>query len=221
MAELRARRLPGLLLATTLLLSGAEARADEPAAGATVEPAVEPAVEPSSAPVLEPAPPETGELESSSTGEHKLRVVFRDKNPHLIGAQWVQDTWDLNLDLLFGGVFRDDNPFAFMVRVRHGALFIREPWFLHLGITAQVGMELPAAFGVQAELMHLAAGTWGELGLHVDTQGRVGGQIAAGYTWVGLELQARAGRRPGEADVSLLGIVRVPLRFFFFAGQGY
>lgn len=178
----------------------------------------------SEAPAPAAAPHEvapTGSTGAEVAPAPKTKVVYKDANPHLNGAQWVQNTWDLNLDLLVGGIFRDDNPFAFAVRLRHGALFVREPWFMSIGPTVQIGMEHPAAFGVQAELMHLAAGFWGHAGLHVDVQGRFGGQLSGGYTWVGAELQLRQGRKPGEADFALYGVVRVPLRFFIFASQDY
>ncbi len=169
-----------------------------------------------------PAPPPTAEpAAEGETPPPQKKIIYVDANPHLIGARWVQNTWDLNLDLLFGGIFRDDNPFAFAVRLRHGALIVREPWFYSIGPTVQIGMEHPTAFGVQAEIMHMAAGFWGHAGVHVDVQGRVGGQLSSGYTWVGAELQLRQGRKPGEADFAIYGVLRVPLRFFIFASQDY
>ena len=133
------------------------------------------------------------------------------------GRFWMQDTWDLNVDIFFGPVLeRFDRmpPWTFGGRVRGGLMLIREPMFISVGLTAMVDTWRPPAFGVESELMHLQTGLWMHAGAFMDIEASGGATFAMGWSIYGLETQLRVDPS-GEGVWTVLAKLRVPLRFFF------
>lgn len=120
------------------------------------------------------------------------------------------NTWDLNLEGAFGRFFADAPTLTGFGRVRAGALFIREPLYLALGLTYEYSNLEKATFGVQGEVLHLDSGFWAQAGAQLDTDGHPGGMLSAGWSLFGVEAQLREydGRGTG---VALYGKLRIPV----------
>jgi hypothetical protein len=166
----------------------------------------------------QPSPqPSTANHTTSDTTEKKawVRPSYTDES----GRFWVEDSWDLNLDLALGPIFEDEVPdTVFMGRLRSGVLWIREPHFWSLGPTIEISTMDPIAFGLQGELMHFYTGLWAQLTAFVDIRPRAGFAISAGWSIWGVEAQLR--HDPATKDIwSLLFKLRVPIRMLTFVGR--
>jgi hypothetical protein len=119
--------------------------------------------------------------------------------------------WDLNVDLSIGRVFAPSGGrWLGAARVRAGLLFIMEPLFPAVGLTAEVTTLQPARFGVQLESLHLWSGLWMQLGADYDTKARLAFHGAVGHDLLGIEVQSRK-HESGDYVWSVFGKVRIPL----------
>jgi len=96
------------------------------------------------------------------------------------------------------------------LRARFGALFLREPWFPAVGMTAELSSVFSPKVGLEAESLSTATNTWLQLGLSTDLQWRYGAHIAVGWEMMGFEV---GGRRLAEGGLAwtFLGKLRLPL----------
>jgi hypothetical protein len=127
-------------------------------------------------------------------------------------------TWDLNIDGAFGRYFGDTDRWTGFVRARGGLLIIREPLYNAVGVTYEYSPESYATLGVQAEILHLELGFWGQLGglLNLDTRNggpvRPGLMAAVGWSLFGVEAQYRTYNNEGlGSGVAIYGKVRLPI----------
>lgn len=119
--------------------------------------------------------------------------------------------WDVNVDLSFGRLFAPNGGrWLGAARARAGLLFIMEPLFPAIGLTAEGTTLQPPRFGVQVESLHLWTGLWAQFGADYDTKKRVGFHGAVGHDLLGLEAQSRR-HVNGDYVWSIVGKVRIPL----------
>jgi hypothetical protein len=120
------------------------------------------------------------------------------------------NTWDLNIDGAVGRYFGDEDRWTGFVRARAGVLFVREPLYSAIGFTYEYSSLANATFGIQAEVLHLDSGFWGQVGGLLDTKGNPGVMAAIGFSVIGVEAQYRA--YPGLGDgVAIYAKIRVPV----------
>ena len=121
------------------------------------------------------------------------------------------NTWDVNVDGAFGRYFGDEaDKWTGFVRARAGILFVREPLYNAIGFTYEYSSLANATFGIQAEVLHLDSGFWGQLGGLLDTHGNPGVMAAFGFSVLGVEAQYRS--YPGLGDgVAVYVKVRAPV----------
>lgn len=125
-------------------------------------------------------------------------------------------TWDLDLNVGYGRRFAPDPGGSWAARARAGVLFIREPRFYALGVTAHAASDLPAAFGVEAEYLSTEAGVWVAPGVQLDVAGHPGASLAAGFSVLGVSAQLRR-TRDGDTSTAALLTVRLPVRLLWWA----
>ncbi len=101
-------------------------------------------------------------------------------------------------------------------RARAGVMLYREPSFLILGLSGQLGALDSSSLGIEAEYVNLWRGFWFQGGVYpIDSQGGVIVGAGAGYALLGLEYQRRvSGDRKGDQTLAIslhlpLGVVRV------------
>ena len=122
------------------------------------------------------------------------------------------NTWDLNIDGAFGRYLGDEPKWTGFVRARAGLLFVREPMLYYaLGLTYEYSNLSNATFGVQAEILHLDSGFWGQAGALLDTNGHPGAMVAAGYSLIGLEAQYRTYDGGLGDGIAVYAKLRVPV----------
>jgi hypothetical protein len=209
------RLLRTALLATTLgFATTTVAHADAPSAApaaveappapppTTLPPPPSPAVAPSGAPagrwvyVTEPA--------STTPASPVAQKV-------LLGPVYQRaNTWDLNIDGAFGRFFGDDAKWTGFVRARAGILFVREPLYNAIGLTYEYSSLSNATFGIQAEILHLDSGFWGQVGGLLDVSGRLGIMAAVGFSLVGIEAQYRSYDGLGDG-IAIYAKLRAPI----------
>jgi hypothetical protein len=101
----------------------------------------------------------------------------------------------------------------FLGRLRLGALYAFEPYWINAGLTLEAGALSNLAIGGEIEA-NAASGWFANLGLSYSRDEFLTGHVSAGYTIFGVEYQhAFADRKPREA---LLFVVRFPLGFWWF-----
>ena len=120
------------------------------------------------------------------------------------------NTWDLNIDGAFGRYLGDSPTWTGFVRARAGALFIREPLYNALGLTYEYSSLSKGTFGIQAEILHLDLGYWGQLGGLLDVQGHPGLMGAIGWSILGVEAQYRTYDGLGSG-VAVYAKIRIPI----------
>jgi hypothetical protein len=101
----------------------------------------------------------------------------------------------------------------FLGRLRLGALYAFEPYWIDAGVSLEAGALSSLAIGGELEA-NAASGWFANLGLSYSRNEYLTGHVSAGYTIFGLEYQhAFADRKPRAA---LLFVVRFPLGFWWF-----
>ncbi len=86
-----------------------------------------------------------------------------------------------------------------------------------VGLTYDYSDLSPATFGIQAEVLPLAAGAWLQVGALLDAaQVRPGFMVSAGLSIFGLEAQLR-GHEDHGSFWALYGKIRVPVRVIVMA----
>ena len=126
-----------------------------------------------------------------------------------------------------GGYFWGQNGFGAGVgfgRVRAGIMAVRWPFMYAVGATYEINNLSPAAWGVQAEILHIGAGIWAQLGGSVDYKGEFGGMASVGWSMLGIEAQVRGYKdvlpfaQPNDPGYgfALVGKVRIPVGFILY-----
>ncbi len=133
-----------------------------------------------------------------------------------VNAFYKANTWDLNVEGAFGYSAAGPGHIMGMGRVRAGVMLARWPTFLMFGATYEISNLSLATFGLQAELMSLAVGFWGQVGAMIDTSAHVGGMVSVGWSILGVEGQYRGFDDDGYGFV-VLGKIRIPIGFIAYA----
>ncbi len=121
------------------------------------------------------------------------------------------NTWDLNIDGAFGRFFgSEEAKWTGFGRIRGGALFIRDSLYSAIGATYEYSSLEKGTFGVQAELMHIEMGLWGQAGALLDVSGHPGAMAAVGWSLFGVEAQVRSYDGLGTG-VGLYVKLRIPV----------
>ena len=128
---------------------------------------------------------------------------------------WVEDSWDLNLEMGVGAVFRPRGSFDIFGRLRVGAIFIRDTWGWSLGATVDVGPDGWVAPGLQGEALHLVSKSWLQVGSSVSLSEVVTLSVGGGWSFVGVELQMRMDT-VGTLGGAIYGKLRIPVRMLMF-----
>ncbi len=123
-----------------------------------------------------------------------LAVLRGDIVPH--ERYW---DWDLNIEGAAGRLFPDGskNRWTGFGRIRAGVLHQHDSFFIGLGPTYEISDLQLATFGLQADLVHLESGFWGQVGGLLDTHPHPGFMAAAGYSLLGVEVQGREYNKDG------------------------
>ncbi len=131
----------------------------------------------------------------------------------------------LDLDVSGGGGYFWGGPGRGVgfVRVRAGLLAARWPFIYSIGGTYEANNLSPATFGLQAEITHIGAGIWLQLGGMVDWKAQLGGMASVGWSIFGIEAQIRGYENvlpdPMSKDgygFQLVGKVRIPIGFILY-----
>ncbi len=124
-------------------------------------------------------------------------------------------SWDLNIDGAFGRYFGETDKWTGFVRARAGVLIVREPLFSALGFTYEWSPQSNATLGLQAEILHLELGVWGQLGALLDVGSgpvRPGLMGAVGWSLFGVEAQYRTYNNDGlGSGIAVYGKIRIPV----------
>ena len=130
--------------------------------------------------------------------------------------------WDLNLDGGPGWLLGDtqgEKRFHGFGRVRAGLLRAEDPAYYALGLTYQVSSRCVATFGIQAEALSIAAGTWLQIGGLVDYKGNLGLSVAVGISLFGLEYEYRGYEETGYVSAGYITL-RVPVSMIYRGLKG-
>jgi hypothetical protein len=136
-----------------------------------------------------------------------------------IGKRYT--SWDADVEGAYGRIFSDPSHPSGFGRVRGGVLWIRDPHFYMLGLTYELSDRSAATLGLQGEYLNLEAGLWAQIGALVDVANgaRPGGMLSAGWSVLGVELQARSYEDLGFVP-AVYGKLRIPLGIIGFALRG-
>ena len=217
-----------LASASTAIASGSPAPSAPPPSDAPAEPVPVPTPAPVAAPLAEPAPtaptaptpsPESAEPEAAPTSGatvQQQQVVVMGGLPHRCGV-----SWDATISLGLR-VWRNEDATApwGLARARAGVLLYSGPLFAIIGAAGQVGGLGRYGAGVEAQLIHMELGFWGQLGVY-PLRAESGMSLGAslGYTLFGVEYQREtAGER--EGDQALLLTVHLPIGVVLTALSG-
>lgn len=104
-------------------------------------------------------------------------------------------------------------------KIRGGVMYATWPYIYSIGATFESNNLSPLAWGLQAEVTHIGAGIWLQLGGMVDWKARFAGTLAVGWSVFGIEAQLRGYKDvlpeavPSDFGygVAILGKVRVPI----------
>jgi hypothetical protein len=125
-------------------------------------------------------------------------------------------TWDGNLEGGLGRVFSSPGETTIFGRARAGVTVVRGAFYDSLGLTYEVSRLSPATFGLQAEILHLTKGFWGQAGGMLDIKGRPGAMVAFGWAVLGVEGDVRGLDTMGPAW-AVFGKIRIPVSIFVAA----
>jgi hypothetical protein len=181
------------------------------------------AQEPTAAPPATEAQPETPAPTTETPSAAPSVLPGKQRRGGTKGALETGWWWDLNLEGGFG--FRsepnDNAHLGFgLGRVRAGATYMAEPWYLSLGPTYEYSNFSKATFGLQAEMLFLWAGTWAQVGGLYDIEGNPGFMAAAGYSLIGIEYQTRSTPASGPARWAVFAKLRLPISWLLQIGKG-
>ena len=120
-------------------------------------------------------------------------------------------TWDLNLELGYGRLFRDPAHWEGFFRGGAGVLFVRDPLYWVLRFTYDYSPRSNATLGTELEANWVETGLWGNLGLMKDANSRYwGGRASVGFAIFGFEAEYR-GDASTQTYWALYGKLRLPL----------
>jgi hypothetical protein len=120
-------------------------------------------------------------------------------------------TWDLNLELGYGRLFRDPAHWEGFFRGGAGVLFVRDPLYWVLRFTYDYSPRSNATLGTELEANWVETGLWGNLGLMKDANSRYwGGRASVGFAIFGFEAEYR-GDASAQTYWALYGKLRLPL----------
>ncbi|MGH7281089.1 MAG: hypothetical protein ACRELY_06165 [Polyangiaceae bacterium] len=120
-------------------------------------------------------------------------------------------TWDLNVELGYGRVFRDPAKWEGFFRAGAGIMFVRDPLFEVLRFTYDYSPRSNATLGVELEADWVELGLWGQLGLMKDANSPYwGGRASLGFAIFGVEGEYR-GDATTQKYFALYGKLRIPL----------
>lgn len=107
---------------------------------------------------------------------------------------------------------------VWMARMRAAVMVYKEPSFLIIGPSVQLGgITSGAAFGGELEAVNSGRGLWGQIGAYGDRGGAIVG-VSAGLTLFGLEYQRRlSGEEEGMYSVFLN--LHIPIGLIWVSAQ--
>jgi hypothetical protein len=148
-----------------------------------------------------------GELAGIPQGEERKYV----RSPRMRKMMERQTTWDLNVELGYGRLFRDPAKWEGFFRGGAGVLFVRDPLFWVLRFTYDYSPRSNATLGTELEANWVETGLWGNLGLMKDANSRYwGGRASVGFAIFGFEGEYR-GDASTQTYFALYGKLRIPL----------
>ena len=120
-------------------------------------------------------------------------------------------TWDLNVELGYGYVWRDPKKWEGFFRGGAGVLFVRDPLYYVLRFTYDYSPLSTATMGVELEGDWVEAGLWAQAGLMKDANSPYwGGRVSVGFAILGFEAEYR-GDASAQTYVALYGKLRLPI----------
>ncbi len=148
-----------------------------------------------------------GELAGIPQGEERKYV----RSPRMRKMMERQTTWDLNVELGYGRLFRDPAKWEGFFRGGAGVLFVRDPLFWVLRFTYDYSPRSNATLGTELEANWVETGLWGNLGLMKDANSRYwGGRASVGFAIFGFEGEYR-GDASTQTYFAVYGKLRIPL----------
>ena len=108
-------------------------------------------------------------------------------------------------------------------KIRGGLMYATWPFVYSIGATFESNNLSPAAWGLQAEVTHIGAGIWLQVGGMIDWKAQGAFTAALGWSVFGIEAQLRGYQdalpEPTQYfgyGISILGKVRVPIGFILY-----
>ena len=133
------------------------------------------------------------------------------RSPQMTKAMTRTTTWDLNLELGYGRVFRDPAHWEGFFRGGAGLLFVRDPIFWVFRFTYEYSPRSNATLGTELEANWVETGLWANLGLMKDANSPYwGGRVSLGWALFGFEGEYR-GDAQAQTYFALYGKLRLPL----------
>lgn len=134
----------------------------------------------------------------------------------------------LDLDISGGGGYHwgtnDQKAGIAFGRVRGGIMHVSWPFMYAVGATYEINNMSPAAWGAQAEILHIGAGIWAQVGASVDYKAQFAGIASVGWSMLGIEAQIRGYKdalpftQPNDFGYgfTLVGKIRIPVGFILY-----
>ncbi len=164
--------------------------------------------------------PSTGESADSrqdqpiEEGSSRSVDAPADKSPVVLDEPLRKGiSWDAQVEIGYGFYTQQKVDRRIAGRVRAGALFVHEPYYVAVGATFELGGLLSIGGGIQMELTHLWSGFWGQAGLMYGEKSRLATSLAAGWSLVGLEWQQQL---TGEKGAAIFVKLHVPIGIAVF-----
>ena len=164
--------------------------------------------------------PSTGESADSRQDQPIEEGSSRSANTHPVKSPVVLDeplrkgtSWDAQLEIGYGFYTQQKVDRRIAGRVRAGALFVHEPYFVVAGATFELGGLLSIGGGLQVELTHLWSGFWGQAGFLSGEKSKFITSLAVGWSILGLEWQQQL---TGEKGAGLFIKLHVPIGIVVF-----
>lgn len=124
-------------------------------------------------------------------------------------------SWDAELEAGLRLVRSDDlDVSALLGRLKLGVLLVREPLYLSVTATGELGGMASAGIGAEVQLTHSWAGLWGHLGVTFTGDDTAVVRTAVGFTLFGLEWQRELDSSDVVGDALFLN-VRVPVGIIY------
>lgn len=197
-----------------------------PATTGTTEPAAAAPTEtttPAPAPATTTAPPpkeETPQVDANgkrifAPGE-RAAIPQTDERPYVRSPQMKKmmqkdNTWDMNLELGYGRVFRDPAKWEGFFRGGAGIMFVRDPIWEVFRFTYDYSPRSTATMGFEFEADWIETGLWGQLGILKDANSPYwGGRASLGFALFGIDAEYR-GDATTQTYFALYGKLRIPI----------